>query len=164
MRRQARALVLVALAAVAAAGMTSATPPEQSYYGEHVERLVASPGPVPVAGSSLLSDVTTFRVDLDPGVVVQVDADENQTALFYLRYHDPGGMPQGSPLPSLHETLLLEGPGTWMVDVDPAAGVGVDIFVQLRGFVGDPDGGVAAPFALSETVDIPCLAPGACLP
>lgn len=140
----------------------------QSHYERRVDRVTASPGPV--AGAGVLSDMSVYLVNLSagaaaPGTVVQADASSAVTTPFFLRYHRPADPPQGALLPSSQQSLLLPGPGLWYVEVDPAAGVDVHIVAVFRGFVGDPDGGAPAAFALGDVeIDRACVQPGACLP
>lgn len=153
---------LVALAAIATLHVALADG-GQSYHERQVDRVIASPGPL--AGLAILSDRAIFRAELEPGIAVQVDADGTASAPFYLRYHLASAPPMGSTLPSAHQSILLEGPGAWYVEIDPAAGADVHVRATFRGFVGDPDGGAPAAFELGDVAfERACLEPGACLP
>lgn len=152
-------LILVLLTLPALVG---AAPPAATQI-RTVERLVATP--TPFGPLTVLADDHVWEVDVDVGRVVVVDALGSPGTLFHFRYHRAGTPEPGleAPVPSISRPL--HGPGTWRVVVDPAGGVANRIDLTFRGFVGDPDGGNPAPFALRDVKGSrPCVVAGACLP
>lgn len=127
-----------------------------------VKALVASPSPW--GPLTALDDSTSWRVEVPEGVVVCVDAIESGAALFDLRATHDGPSLQ-SPTPALRQSLLLPGPDTWTLTVDPVAGAEVDVHVMLDGhFVDCPNG--PASFTITDLPrPPPCVGEaGACLP
>lgn len=149
--------LLLALPLAAAGGTTGA---EQLRV---VARDVASP--FPVSKVALFDDAAVFRVDLDAGAVVVVDAESDPDTPFYVRYH-PWDRPETqAPVPSSRQSPTLSGAKatSWRVEIDPAAGVDVRIAALFHGHLGDRDGR-AWSFTLTDVSDgSPCAA-GACLP
>lgn len=132
----------------------------------HVKRLVASPTPLdtPFWTFTPLSDRASWKVEVDPMGVVLLDARSSDTSPFFLRYHPWGESGPSSPLPGAAHSPTLSGAvaRAWRVDVDPAAGVGVEITVRFTGRLID-DEGRAWPFTLTD-VPMPSCPEGTCLP
>lgn len=128
-----------------------------------IQRDVASPFPFAKVG--LVDDSVVYRVDVDPGAVVVVDAEGTTRSPFYLRYHPWGAAETQSSIPSWRQSPTLSGADatSWRVEVDPAAGARIEVRVLFHGHLGDRDGR-AWPFTLTDVTDgSPCVA-GACLP
>jgi hypothetical protein len=163
-----RAWVGVTLLAALCAPLVAQADPA-AHYEHRLDRLVATPGPVAtstIAGEvRVFSDATTYRVQLASGVVVQVTSDATtSTATFYLRAYRLGETPPLAVVPAAHAQALVRGPGTFLLEVDPAVGEDVHILSSFDGFVSDV-GGAPATFAWSvASVDHGCAAPGVCLP
>lgn len=151
-----RAVVLVAVLAAPVAAAPA------SVYERHVEGVVGSP--TPLGATRLLSDEARFLLDVPKDVTVFVDAVGTPTAPFYLRFHREGAGAPDLQAPSSRASLLLPGPARWVVAVDPAVGVDVDVRLRFEGHVVDV-GGAAAAFVLEDAGrDRACVVPGVCLP
>lgn len=125
----------------------------------HVDRLVASPTSTP----TMLSDRSWYRVEVNTGTVVAVDATSTGTAVFSLKYNRWGDPPGGSPIPSTRQGALLRA-GIWSVVIDPDAGADVHITILFHGHASDVTGAPAA-FVLNDVaVDRACVTPEVCLP
>lgn len=153
--------VMVAAIALATASSAPAFAQTGTAFDFHVERLVASPTPAgPVL---LLSDAATWDLTLATPAIVWIDARATGGSLFLLTT-DCG--PLGVSAPASHDVRICSRPGTWKIQVDPAAGVAVDILVRFRGYTHDV-GGAPAAFALEGT-SAPdatrCVVTGVCLP
>lgn len=133
-----------------------------AHFTRHVDRLVASP--TPVGGLVVLGDAASYRVEVPEGVVVCVDATESGAAPFTLRASD-GARTLASPVPTLAQSLLLPGPSTWTLQVDPAFGAEAHITLDLAGSFVDC-GRTSAAFGLVDMdASSACLTEaGACLP
>jgi hypothetical protein len=127
----------------------------------HVERLVATPTPVgPVL---LASDAAVWNITLSDPTIVWMDVRSDPTSPFLLT------MTCGDfavTAPTSHDVRTCSRSGSWQVQVDPVAGVAVDIVVRFRGYASDVGGG-ASPFFI-QTVANPdptrCVVTGVCLP
>lgn len=151
-------LTIAILAAPSLAAAASVTGTEQVRY---VTRTLASP--FPFAKVAFFSDQAAWRVDVDAGAVVVVDASSNDTAPFHLRFHRWDEPAPSSLVPSSRQAPSLAGPGAWRVEVDPAAGARVHIQVRFHGHIGDAEGR-AWPFTLTDVARDPGCGLGACLP
>lgn len=151
--RQIRAwlIVLLLLPALAVAENTA-------HKERRLDRLVASP-----TNAATLSDQSWYRVEVENGTVVTIDATASGTSLFSLKYNKWNQPQGGSPLPSARQGALLQA-GIWSVVIDPAAGADVHITILFDGHVSDITG-APAPFALNDVaVDRACATPEVCLP
>lgn len=129
-------------------------------FTRHVERLVATP--TPLGPALLLSDAAAWRVDVPSEGVVVVEAHGSTSAPFYLRANRSLS---NVALPLSHQSILLHEPGAWRVEVDPAAGVVVDITVTFRGHVGRDGTGKPLAFTLTDLESGDgCVVVGVCLP
>lgn len=155
-------LLLVAVPLVVDAGSVTTTDVTR-----HVARTLASPTPLqpPLDALSLFSDRVAWRVDVDPSAVVVVDARSTDAAPFWLRFHPWDAPTPQSPVPGARQSPTLSGAvaQAWRVEVDPAAGVNVDVVVRFHGHVGDA-GGRPWPFTLTDVRDDGGCAQGSCLP
>lgn len=126
----------------------------------HIQRLVATP--TPVGPLLVASDAVTWDLTLSDPTLVSIEVLSGQASPFILTTTCGATV---ISTPSSHDGRICSRPGTWQVQVDPVAGVAVDITVRFRGHVIDI-GGAASSFVITQTSgdDRGCVVPGVCLP
>jgi len=145
-------MLLIALSVPASADFGAA-------FEDRILRAVASPTP---AGPALaLSDRHAYSITLDGVAYVEIIAQSDPSAVFYLTASCVPGLVAA---PASRQSISCSSPGTHTIEVDPAAGVAVDITVQFRGHIGSRNGD-PYPFGFARTAaDAGCVVPGVCLP
>ncbi|HUR69868.1 MAG TPA: hypothetical protein VM370_11540 [Candidatus Thermoplasmatota archaeon] len=129
-----------------------------SAFDVHVERLIASP--TPAGPLILLNDEASWVITIPEPTEVLVEAQSAADEPFYLTTDCRASV---IVLPTSHDAVLCH-PGVRRLQVDPAAGVDVDIIVRFRGHVVDLPGASSEFELVDRPASASCVVPGVCLP
>lgn len=158
-RKAPRAIaILLSVLALAPVALSDAG----ALHERRIDRIVATPTPLgPVLAGS---DEARYLLDIPESVVVEVRAEGPAHALFYLSHHRADRATRDLALPASYQTILVPGPGQWIVRVDPAGGADFHARLVFRGYVSDVGGAPGAFDLVDAGRDGACVVAGTCLP